>query len=372
MTAYLEDRYEDCVNYFEKALQIFRSSQQLIQNCRLTCKQESDYANPLYPVDVEDLMFYDKTLRNTLCIVKCRQENVNDIYDDVQKFQDIFDKRIPYEYLNLCYFKVNSSQKAASSAFTFLVANPDHELMRINLKRYSELPDVQINDIINYEAKEYIYLYFYGCAAYEKKDWNAVINYMEKSLFSYLQSEDECRSLCEGPFDAGFFFDFIPSISNHFTYVLKCKRNCQKKLANLNGKIHEDLLPSHYHYLQYAYFKKGNFLAACEAVASYLLFVPDDETMLNNMRYYIKQPKAQKEYFIPRKEAVRYIERDTYEKRIIQFIKKEFVFSKNASDKSKVDSLSNDQQNEDIELDDDSQQLVIQKDNLPNKQKQNI
>lgn len=48
-------------------------------------------------------------------------------------------------------------------------------------------------------------------------------------------------------------------------------------------------------------FLEGNFLAACEAVASYLLFVPDDGTMLNNMRYYRKQPKAQEEYFIPRK-----------------------------------------------------------------------
>lgn len=44
----------------------------------------------------------------------------------------------------------------------------------------------------------------------------------------------------------------------------------------------------------------GNLKAACAAVASYLLFLPADETMLHNKDYYNSQPKVQEEYFTPR------------------------------------------------------------------------
>lgn len=44
----------------------------------------------------------------------------------------------------------------------------------------------------------------------------------------------------------------------------------------------------------------GNMVSACHAVASYLLFYPDDEAMLSNKKYYSKQPKAREEYFYPR------------------------------------------------------------------------
>lgn len=112
----------------------------------------------------------------------------------------------------------------------------------------------------------------HGAAAYEKKEWKDVEHNMEESLVSYFQAEDECRAYCEGPFDQGWYPDFIPSIASkshdflpiqyltqllpdHFTMVLKCKLGCVEKLGNLNGEKHEDLLASHYHYLQYAYFK---------------------------------------------------------------------------------------------------------------------
>ncbi|KAG5864635.1 Prolyl 3-hydroxylase 1, partial [Gonioctena quinquepunctata] len=110
----------------------------------------------------------------------------------------------------------------------------------------------------------------------------------------------------------------------HFTVCLKCKQKCRKELSSLNGEIHDDLLPSHYHYLQYAYFKLDNLEAACRAVASYLLFYPDDATMLENMRYYSKLPKVQDDFFRPREEAIRYLQRHIYESKILKFINEKF------------------------------------------------
>lgn len=37
---------------------------------------------------------------------------------------------------------------------------------------------------------------------------------MEESLTEYIQAEEECRAQCEGPFDHGWYPDFIPSISS--------------------------------------------------------------------------------------------------------------------------------------------------------------
>lgn len=39
---------------------------------------------------------------------------------------------------------------------------------------------------------------------------------MEESLASYLHAEDECRAQCEGPFDPGWYPDFVPAIASIF------------------------------------------------------------------------------------------------------------------------------------------------------------
>lgn len=51
---------------------------------------------------------------------------------------------------------MNDKQKAASAAFTFLVDNPDDKMMAKNLKYYSGLPEVDMKDVINFEAKVHL------------------------------------------------------------------------------------------------------------------------------------------------------------------------------------------------------------------------
>lgn len=70
----------------------------------------------------------------------------------------------------------------------------------------------------------------------------------------------------------------------------------------------------------------GNLAKAFEAVASYLLFYPDDETMLENQRFYLTLPDVTEDMFRPRSEAVRYVERDRQERSLVQFIENHFQF----------------------------------------------
>ncbi|XP_045470805.1 prolyl 3-hydroxylase 1-like [Harmonia axyridis] len=326
--SYLDNKFPECVYNLENAVIKYHQYRRTLQNCRLACRREAEDAEPLYAVDVENLKFFEKTIRNTLCVIKCKDKLLEDSgkFNINEDIENLFEMRKPYEYLHICYFQMKEIQKAASAVFTYLVTHPDHKTMLSTLKYYSSFDGVDLKDVINFEAKDYAYLYSHGIDAYEAKDWKGVIDNMEESLVDFLQAEEECRAQCEGPFDHGWLPDFIPSIANHFTFCLKCKSLCYSKLNSINTEKYEDLLPSHYHYLQYAYYKVGNMRMACEAVASYLLFIPKDETMLSNMEFYKKMPKVEKQYFKPRKEALLYIERLTYEKKLMKFIDKEFNF----------------------------------------------
>jgi hypothetical protein len=50
-------------------------------------------------------------------------------------------------------FQKNLLQKAASAVFTYLVSNPDNKAMQENLKFYSELPEVDMSQMVNFEAR---------------------------------------------------------------------------------------------------------------------------------------------------------------------------------------------------------------------------
>lgn len=106
--AYLENRFEDSALYFEKGLTQYRDYRKKLSYCRLKCKAEADMSEPLYHVNVENLLFFENTVRQTLCIMTCERENpviLENVYmsDDVLK---LYEDLKPYEYLHLCYYQV--------------------------------------------------------------------------------------------------------------------------------------------------------------------------------------------------------------------------------------------------------------------------
>jgi len=92
--------------------------------------------------------------------------------------------------------------------------NPNHEVMQANLRHYINELKVDPDHTVNLEAKPFVEFYVRGSDAYGKKDFERTANYFELSLTEYLQSEIECRAMCEGPFDQGWFPDFISSVAS--------------------------------------------------------------------------------------------------------------------------------------------------------------
>lgn len=319
-----DNNWSGCINNFEKAISKHKRILTAIADCRIRCSnREYEYLNPQ---NIEDLYFYEKMVRRTLCFMKCKRLNYPDI-----KFNNAPDENVvkelanldAYLYLQGCYLKENQNTKAASAAFTYVVRHPDNFLSKNNLKYFLELSVVDIKEITNYEAEEYYSLYLNAVNSYNQKDWEQTIAYMEEAVHAYFAADERCRVLCEGSFDQGWLPDFTASVSNHFTYCLQCKQGCADKLKTLDGVKGEELLADFYNYLQFAYFKMKNYNEAVRCVASFLLMYPADEEMQRNKNLYMD--RVDLIFFEPRPELVYYLGRNKYERKLLKFIEDEFT-----------------------------------------------
>jgi hypothetical protein len=106
--AYLDERWQDCIDSFERAVSEYRTLKRNAVNCRIKCHAEADESSFMGPKQIEDLQFFEKMVRNTLCLLKCSEYSpkggLNGLPKDVQKE---FEELRPYEYLQLCYFQVS-------------------------------------------------------------------------------------------------------------------------------------------------------------------------------------------------------------------------------------------------------------------------
>ncbi|XP_019396904.1 PREDICTED: prolyl 3-hydroxylase 1 [Crocodylus porosus] len=133
-----------------------------------------------------------------------------------------------------------------------------------------------------------------GVRFYMEEQPAAAILHLEKALEEYFVADAECRALCEGPYDyEGYNYleysaDLFQAMTDHYMQVLSCKQGCVTELASEAGqeKPIEDFLPSHFNYLQFAYYNSGNYEKAIECAKTYLLFFPNDEVMNQNVAYY--------------------------------------------------------------------------------------
>lgn len=56
--------------------------------------------------------------------------------------------------------------------------------------------------------------YIRGTLAYQENNFDLTLTHMEKSLKLFYDEYENCRFLCESPFDQGWFPDFVSSIAS--------------------------------------------------------------------------------------------------------------------------------------------------------------
>ncbi|XP_018408146.1 PREDICTED: prolyl 3-hydroxylase 1 isoform X2 [Nanorana parkeri] len=300
--------------------------------CPLHCASSSDFSEqPQSWGAGQDLIFFQGLLERAACIRRCELEKIGAPSSDYMIGEELdleFRKRSPYNYLQVAYFKIHKLDKAVAAAHTFYVGNPDHMEMRQNLEYYKMMAGVSESDFKDLEAKPHMLEFRKGVGYYTDEESAVSIVHFEKALEEYFVADLECRSLCEGPYDYdGYNYldynaDLFQSITDHYVQGMSCRQACVSELATQAGREMpiEDFLPSHFNYLQFAYYSTENYTKAIECTKTYLLFHPADEVMNQNLVYYATVLGEEQAGLIqPRENIKKYMQRSLLEKELLFF-----------------------------------------------------
>uniref|UniRef100_K7GAA7 procollagen-proline 3-dioxygenase n=1 Tax=Pelodiscus sinensis TaxID=13735 RepID=K7GAA7_PELSI len=221
---------------------------------------------------------------------------------------------------------MNQLEEAADAAHTFFMANPEHLETQQDIENYKTTAGkVQL---VDREAKPHMEDYSAGVKHYDEEEYVPAIKRMERALKGYYTADVECRALCEGPqrFEEYEYLEYqaglYEAIADHYMQILVCAHECVRELATRPGRLSpiENYLPLHYDYLQFAYYRVGEYVKALECAKSYLLFHPDDEAVLENVDYYtsLLEETVNPENVKPRKDAARFVRRYKLESDLLQ------------------------------------------------------
>jgi hypothetical protein len=122
--AYLDNDWTNCVKYMNLALGDYKLQQNVVIQCQRMCRKKLEDAKPLVDsisadgggggggggVEEADLMFYERITHNTLCLMRCKRAAFNGTRIE-QVSPDVrgeFEKKKPYDYLQLCHHQVGN------------------------------------------------------------------------------------------------------------------------------------------------------------------------------------------------------------------------------------------------------------------------
>ncbi|XP_078414323.1 prolyl 3-hydroxylase 1 [Cetorhinus maximus] len=329
--AYYRNDWQGVIINMERALKNQAALRRAKIHCWTHCNNKTRFAISSSGQEFFfDTNFFNTVLRKADCLKECEEDKLGP-YSMHQISEELlieFQKRTPYNYLQMAYFKIKKLDKAVAAAHTFYVVNPEHLEMRQNLEYYKMMAGVKDSDFKDLESKPHMEAFRTGVRLYTDEQFEPAIEYLENALVEYFKADMECRALCEGPynFDGYSYIDYnadlFQAITDHYIQVLNCKQNCVIELASRPDRETpiDDFLPTHFDYLQFAYYNSQNYSKAIECAKTYLLFHPNDEVMIQNLQYYQAVLGEEQAKPISHREYIqRYINNSLLEKELLYF-----------------------------------------------------
>ena len=111
--AYLDNDWTKCVKYMKLAVEGYRAHRDIVIECRRECRKASSASaeeDKVIFVGDPELEFFERITKDALCLMDCKKrktagklsrgdEIASGVIDD-------FEKKKPYDYLQLCYYQV--------------------------------------------------------------------------------------------------------------------------------------------------------------------------------------------------------------------------------------------------------------------------
>ncbi|XP_061431845.1 endoplasmic reticulum protein SC65 [Lethenteron reissneri] len=325
---YEAEQWGACLSSLERALRLHRFVRDSLAFCRRNCSRATPGQGPQsLPMELGlgarpgsppqggavegEMRALGVVFRRAQCLKRCREmlPAFRAAQPSPQMLAD-FDRRAPYQYLQIAYYKTDNLPAAMAAAYTFLQRNPEDEMAQKNLHFFWTQPGASEKHLRDLEADPFQTLYREAVRAYGTGDHLACVEKMERALAGYLHAFHDCASACEGGREVTTFQDFYASMADHYSQALACKVSCEARLVPLSGgEPQAKFVATMYHYLQFCYYKLGEFKQAVRALESYSLFDPEDEVIKQNLVYHKVNKDAEgltTADFEPRPEALEY------------------------------------------------------------------
>uniref|UniRef100_A0A8C5D7A3 Endoplasmic reticulum protein SC65 n=1 Tax=Gouania willdenowi TaxID=441366 RepID=A0A8C5D7A3_GOUWI len=282
---YAAQNWAESVRFLELSLRLHRLLRDSEAFCSRNCSSVSRDSDPQDPDGSLRIMRH--ILLRAACLKKCKTGfPVFNLTYPRRDLLDVFEQRIPYRYLQYAYYQLNNVEKAVAAAHTFLKKNLNDPSMTKNMNYYKSLFDVE-DYLIDHEEQPYEGVFVKGVMLYNNGDFSSSARNMEQAITHYLELYGLCVAGCEGSYEILEFKDFYPTLADLYTDVLKCKVKCEDHLTpSVGGFFVEKFVATMYHYLQFSYYKLNDVKNAAPCAASYMLFDPKDQVMLQNLAYY--------------------------------------------------------------------------------------
>jgi len=148
------------------------------------------------------------------------------------------------------------AKEGCKSFVTYQYFNPDGNKVDDNLKYYKSLK-LDDSAFTPLETIPYKDLYIEGMELYSEKKWSEAIKKFEASLKSLYSELDECYILCEAfnNVDDLVGLEYYSLLSGLFMSSLKCRTECMDRLDFFRLNPVENILSSHYQFMQFTYYQ---------------------------------------------------------------------------------------------------------------------
>lgn len=152
---------------------------------------------------------------------------------------------------------------------TYRYFNPDGHRVEANYKHYQSL-NLDASAYIPLETVPYRDLYIEGIDLYADEKWKEALEKFETSVNDFYTKLEECYIACEAfNFDDLSISEYQGILTNLYIALLQCRTECVNKLDFFRLDPADDLLSSHYEYLQFTYYKR-------EELSQWWLWVVND------------------------------------------------------------------------------------------------